>query len=100
VADALLRCARAPKCEVLVGRGAGGLALLHALLPGPTQRLLGWYLEGAHFRPGRQAPPTSGAILADMGQGTDARGGWGTPLGSPLPAASNPGHEPPRPSHP
>jgi short-subunit dehydrogenase len=83
VADELVRCAERPRREILVGRGARVVAVLHALLPGLTEALMRWYVASAHFRPGDDAPPTPGATLEPMHERTATRGGWGTPLGSP-----------------
>ena len=86
VAEAIVRCARRPRREVVL-RGRAGLAL-RAVAPGPFERAFARKVDRDHFQD-RSAPPTSGNVLAPVPFGTRTDGGWLSPARRPsLPRAA------------
>jgi hypothetical protein len=75
VARAIVRCARRPRRERVVGRGGRQMILMHALAPALFERLFARRVERDHFEP-EPSPPRSGNLFAPVTEGSDASGGW------------------------
>lgn len=73
VAEAIVRCARRPRREMVL-RGRAGLAL-RAVAPALIERAFARKVARDHFQD-RSAPPTSGNVLAPDPFGTRTDGGW------------------------
>ncbi|HSK99506.1 MAG TPA: SDR family oxidoreductase [Rubrobacteraceae bacterium] len=77
VAGAIVRCARRPKREVVVGSAGRMLAAQHTLSPGLYERAAARVMDRDHFQD-RAAPPTEGNLFVPMPGWTGASGGWKT----------------------
>jgi NAD(P)-dependent dehydrogenase (short-subunit alcohol dehydrogenase family) len=75
VAATLVRLARRPRREVIVGRGAAFQAFQHRLTPGLTEWATGRLVEHDNFTDEPQ-PPTEGNVLVPVPFGTTVEGGW------------------------
>ena len=75
VAAAIVRCAKRPRREVIVGFSGRQLVALHDLAPALFERLMTRNVEREHFR---QSPvaPTSGNVREPMPEWTGVSGGW------------------------
>jgi short-subunit dehydrogenase len=75
VAAAIVRCARRPRREVIVGLMGRQMILQHDLLPPVFERLMPRYVEREHFRE-EPVRPTPGNVREPMADWTGASGGW------------------------
>lgn len=75
VAAAIVDAARRPRRERFVGGSARAMHLLHVLAPALYERVARVMTDHDHFQD-TPAPPTPGATLAPMAEGTAVRGGW------------------------
>jgi NAD(P)-dependent dehydrogenase (short-subunit alcohol dehydrogenase family) len=75
VARTMVRCARRPKREVVVGSAGRMLALQHTLSLGLYERMAARLIDRDHFQD-RPAPPTAGSLFEPMQEGTGVSGGW------------------------
>lgn len=95
VANAIVRCARRPRREVVVGASGRQLLLMHALAPALFERFMTRNVEREHFRQER-IEPTEGNLRRPMPAWTGVSGGWkegdATPGGvGPAPEAADAG---------
>jgi NAD(P)-dependent dehydrogenase (short-subunit alcohol dehydrogenase family) len=76
VARAIVRAARVPRREIVVGRGGRSMIAMHALLPAAAfERLIGWFAERNHFLPEPTAP-SEGNLFTPQPVGVRETGGW------------------------
>lgn len=75
VARAIVRCARRPKREVVVGSAGRLLAAQHTLSLGLYERAAARVIDLDHFQD-RAAPPTVGNLFEPMPEWTGVSGGW------------------------
>jgi NAD(P)-dependent dehydrogenase (short-subunit alcohol dehydrogenase family) len=75
VARAIVQCARHPRPEVVVGRAAFPLQLLHSLARPLYDRVIQRVIENEHFQD-RPAAPSPGNLWLPMAEGTEVSGGW------------------------
>lgn len=75
VAAAIVRCAKRPRREVIVGASGRQLVLAHALAPSLFERLMSRNVEREHFRDEPLAP-TPGNVYEPMPEWTGVTGGW------------------------
>lgn len=78
VAKAIVRCARRPRAEVIVG---AAMKPLHFLPPAARpflERLFARQLESGHFQQDVSAAPTTGNLYQPMRELTGVSGGWPT----------------------
>ncbi len=75
VANTIVRNAKRPRREVLVGSAARFLNMQFTLAPGLTERALATTIDRQHLQD-VPAPPTPGNILEPMPEGTGVSGGW------------------------
>lgn len=87
VAAAIVRCARRPRRELIVGASGRQLVLTHALVPSLFERLMTWNVEREHFRD-EPLEPTTGNVYQPMPEWTGVTGGWKD--GDPSPKGSGP----------
>jgi short-subunit dehydrogenase len=83
VAKTMVRCARRPKREVVVGNAGRLLALQRTLSLGLYERLSARVIDRDHFQ-NRAAPPGAGSLFDPMPEGTGVSGGWKSDVGSPV----------------
>ncbi len=91
VAAAIVRCAKRPRRELIVGASGRQLVLLHALAQGVFERLMTRNVEREHFRQ-EEISATEGNLRRPMEEWTGVTGGWkagdASPKGSgPAPSA-------------
>jgi hypothetical protein len=79
----MVRCAKRPKREVVVGNAGRLLALQRSLSQGLYERLSARVIDRDHFQD-RTAPPGAGSLFEPMTEGTDVSGGWKSGVRSPL----------------
>jgi NAD(P)-dependent dehydrogenase (short-subunit alcohol dehydrogenase family) len=75
VARPMVRCARRPKREVVVGSAGRMLALQHTLSLGLYERMAARMIDRDHFQD-QPAPPNVGSLFEPMQEGTGVSGGW------------------------
>jgi short-subunit dehydrogenase len=75
VARTMVRCARRPKREVVVGSAGRMLALQHTLSLGLYERMAARLIDRDHFQD-RPAAPSAGSLFEPMQEGTGVSGGW------------------------
>jgi NAD(P)-dependent dehydrogenase (short-subunit alcohol dehydrogenase family) len=75
VARTMVRCARRPKREVIVGNAGRMLALQHTLSLGLYERMAARLIDRDHFQD-QPAPPNAGSLFEPMQEGTGVSGGW------------------------
>jgi short-subunit dehydrogenase len=75
VAAAIVRCAKRPRREVIVGASGRQLVLAHALAPSLFERLMTRNVEREHFRD-EPLEPTPGNVYEPMPEWTGVTGGW------------------------
>ena len=75
VARAIVRCARRPRREIVVGASGRQLLLMHALAPSLFERFMTRNVEREHFRFVR-AEATEGNLRRPMTDWTGVTGGW------------------------
>lgn len=75
VAAAIVRCAKRPRREVIVGASGRQLVLAHALASSLFERLMTRNVEREHFRDEPLAP-TPGNVYEPMPEWTSVAGGW------------------------
>jgi len=94
VANAIVRCARRPRREVVVGLSGRQLILMHDLALPLFERVMSRTVEREHFLQ-RPAPPSAGNVREPMADWTGVTGGWkqgdASPQGAPAPSATTPG---------
>jgi short-subunit dehydrogenase len=78
VAHALVRVLAKPRRELFIGPSRRAFAVLHTLLPAPTEKALRSKTESEHFEDRRQ-PRTSGNLFQPMATGTGRSGGHRSP---------------------
>jgi short-subunit dehydrogenase len=84
VADAIVRCAAAPRREVYVGHAARKQGYMFRLLPALIERRLAAMFDQQHLYQDKHAPHTLGNVLEPSSRGEQdrrTRGGWQTPDG-------------------
>lgn len=74
VATAIVDALRHPRREIVVGQTPRLIMLARAVLPGPTERVLGPAMAADHTG-GSDVPATSGALFASPDDG-EVTGGW------------------------
>ncbi len=74
VAKTLVRLARSPRREVIVGSAGRRFAITHRIAPEAAERLMGVMVE-QHFRD-VPVSPSDGNLFHPMEEGTEASGGW------------------------
>jgi NAD(P)-dependent dehydrogenase (short-subunit alcohol dehydrogenase family) len=94
VAAAIVRCAKRPRREAVVGFSGRQLILLHELALPVFERVMSRNVEREHFLQ-RPAEPSAGNLRTPIAEGTGVDGGWkagdASPKGSgPDPAAMTP----------
>jgi short-subunit dehydrogenase len=94
VAAAIVRCARRPRREVIVGLSGRQLVMLHDLALPLFERVMSRNVEREHFQQ-RSAPPSPGNLREPVDAWVGVTGGWregeASPTGSgPAVAASSP----------
>jgi NAD(P)-dependent dehydrogenase (short-subunit alcohol dehydrogenase family) len=94
VAAAIVRCAKRPRREAVVGFSGRQLILLHELALPVFERVMSRNVEREHFFQ-RPAEPSAGNLRTPIAEGTGVDGGWkagdASPKGSgPDPAAMTP----------
>ena len=77
VAQTMVRCAKRPKREVVVGNAGRMLALQHALSLGHYERSAARVIDRDHFQD-LPAPPNAGSLFEPMQEGSGVSGGWKT----------------------
>lgn len=75
VAKTMVRCAKRPKREVVVGNAGRLLALQRTLSLGLYERLAARMIDRDHFQD-RAAPQGAGSLFDPMRDGTGVSGGW------------------------
>jgi NAD(P)-dependent dehydrogenase (short-subunit alcohol dehydrogenase family) len=90
VAAAIVRCAKRPRSEVVVGMSGRQLLLLHTLAQPLCERLMTRNVERDHFRD-EPAPPTEGNVREPVPEWTGTTGGW--KAGDASPKGSGPARE-------
>ena len=75
VAGAIVRCAKRPRREMVVGTSGRQLLLMHALAPALFERFMTRNVEREHFRAER-IEPTEGNLRRPMGEWTGVTGDW------------------------
>ena len=75
VARAIVGLVDRPRREIVVGRAGRALAMLRAIAPGFTERLLARQVERQHFRD-VPAPPTWGNLHQPLPDLARTTGGW------------------------
>ena len=75
VAAAIVRCAKRPRRELIVGASGRQLVLAHALVPSLFERLMTRNVEREHFRD-EPLEPTPGNVYEPMPEWTGVTGGW------------------------
>ena len=75
VAAAILRSAKRPRRELIVGMSGRQMVLMHELAPWLFERLMTKNVENDHFRDER-LEPTGGSVREPMPQWTGVTGGW------------------------
>jgi NAD(P)-dependent dehydrogenase (short-subunit alcohol dehydrogenase family) len=93
-AAVIVRCAKRPRREPVVGFSGRQMIVLHELARPIFERVMSRNVEREHFFQ-RPAPPSPGNLRAPMAEGTRTDGGWkagdASPKGSgPAPAAMTP----------
>jgi short-subunit dehydrogenase len=83
VAKTMVRCARRPRREVVVGNAGRLLALQRTLSLGLYERLSARVIDRDHFQD-LAAPPGAGSLFDPMPEGTGVSGGWKSDVRSPL----------------
>jgi NAD(P)-dependent dehydrogenase (short-subunit alcohol dehydrogenase family) len=81
VAQTMVRCAKRPKREVVVGNAGRMLALQHALSLGLYERSAARMIDRDHFQD-LPDPPNAGSLFDPMPEGTGVSGGWKTDGGT------------------
>lgn len=76
VAQTIVRCARRPKRETLVGNSARMLSSQFTMAPGMTERTFATMVDKEHLED-TPAPPGPGNVLEPMWEGSGVSGGWG-----------------------
>jgi NAD(P)-dependent dehydrogenase (short-subunit alcohol dehydrogenase family) len=88
VAAAIVRCARRPRGEVVVGLSGRQLILMHDLARPVFERVMPLIMRREHFRR-EPAPPSPGNVLAPVPGWSSETGGWkdgdASPTGAPAP---------------
>jgi NAD(P)-dependent dehydrogenase (short-subunit alcohol dehydrogenase family) len=76
VAAAIVRAARRPRREIVVGRGGRSMIAMHGLLPAPLfERMFAAQVQRNHFLD-EPAEPSEGNLFAPVAEGTAETGGW------------------------
>jgi short-subunit dehydrogenase len=75
VAVGIVDLVRKPKREIVVGNAAKLGLIVHAIVPGLTERIFARQVEQKHFQ-GRSAPPTEGNLFKPMTEYHNVSGGW------------------------
>ena len=75
MAAAILRCAKRPRRELIVGASGRQLVLLHSLAPAAFERIMTRNVEREHFRE-EPLDPTPGNLRQPMPDWTGVTGGW------------------------
>ena len=75
VARTMVRCARRPKREVVVGSAGRMLALQHTLSLGLYERMAARLIDRDHFQD-RPVALSAGSLFEPMQEGTGVSGGW------------------------
>ena len=75
VAAAVVRCAKRPRRELIVGASGRQLVLMHALAPALFERFMTRNVEREHFRE-ESLGPTEGNLRAPMPEWTGVTGDW------------------------
>jgi hypothetical protein len=78
VARAIVRCARHPRPEVVVGRGARRALLARMMARRVAERALAHEVERKHFEPWPVAPSTGNLFALERGADS-ITGGWREP---------------------
>ena len=81
VAQTMVRCAKRPRREVVVGNAGRMLALQHTLSLGLYERMAARLIDRDHFQD-LPAPPNAGSLFDPMQEGTGVSGGWKTEGGT------------------
>ena len=81
VAQTMVRCAKRPKREVVVGNAGRMLALQHTLSLGLYERSAARVIDRDHFQD-LPAPPNPGSLFEPMQEGSGVSGGWKTDGGT------------------
>lgn len=76
VADAIVRTARSPRREVLVGNAGRMLALTRTLAPSLGERMMRKQVEKNHLSAGRPVPAGAGNLFEPAKGKGSTRGGW------------------------
>jgi NAD(P)-dependent dehydrogenase (short-subunit alcohol dehydrogenase family) len=87
VAAAIVRCAKRPRREVIVGASGRQMIVLHGLAPALFERLMTRNIERDHFLR-RPQEATPGNVREPMADWTGVTGGW--KAGDPRPDGSGP----------
>jgi NAD(P)-dependent dehydrogenase (short-subunit alcohol dehydrogenase family) len=74
-ADAIVRLARRPRRELIVGRAGRAVTVQHAVAPGLSERMMARSFDRHHLQH-RPAPPTPGNLFEPMEGWTGTSGGW------------------------
>ena len=90
VAAAIVRCAKRPRRELIVGLSGRQMVLTHDLMPWVFERVMTKVIEREHFRD-RPAAPTPGNVVEPMQAWNGVTGGWKD--GDPSPKGSGPAPE-------
>ena len=83
VAKTMVRCAKRPKREVVVGNAGRLLGLQHTLSLGLYERVAARMIDRDHFQD-RTAPQDAGSLFEPMLVGTGVSGGWKSNGKSPI----------------
>jgi short-subunit dehydrogenase len=90
VAAAMVRSAKRPRREPVVGLSGRQMILMHGLMPALFERVFSRIVEREHFLDKPQ-PPTEGNVREPMPEWTGTTGGWhegdASPKGGPAPSA-------------
>jgi short-subunit dehydrogenase len=78
VARAIVRLARRPKREVVVGAAGRMMMTRHALAPGHYEKSAARHVESGHFQE-RPAAPSRGNLYEPIEQHASVSGGWESP---------------------
>ena len=76
VANAMVRCARRPRREVIVGNPGRVLKMQTRLAPGMTEGNFARATDKQHLYQDRPASPRSGNVFEPVAEGSDVGGGW------------------------
>lgn len=85
VADTIVSLAASPKAEVIVGGAGKFYNLLHAVAPGPVEKVFALQVDRTHLDSNRESAPTAGNLYEPMPELNMVSGGWRQESGSRLP---------------